>query len=81
MGVAPAAPSLLGGKNYAWGGAEYGPGFAADLGVPNVGTQILQFLSTNTPAADQLFVIQAGNNDFIPPGEPADPRPAGAAGG
>lgn len=73
LGVTPASASLLGGNNYAWGGAEGGAGFAAASGVPNVGTQISDYLSGKEPTADQLFIIQAGNNDFIPPGEPVDP--------
>jgi 3-phytase len=73
LGLAPAAPSLAGGNNYAWGGAELGPGFALFGGVPNVGLQVEQFLATRSPEADQLFVIQGGNNDLIPPGAPADP--------
>lgn len=71
LGLPPASPSLMGGSNYAWGGANFGPGFS-ETGVPNVGSQIDQYLFTNSPTDDQLFILQAGNNDFIPPGAPAD---------
>jgi phospholipase/lecithinase/hemolysin len=74
LGLPAAGPSLLGGSNYAWGGAETGPGFAQFGGVPNIGTQIEAYLALHTPGEDQLFVIQGGNNDLIPPGLPEDPE-------
>lgn len=74
LGLPAAGPSLLGGGNYAWGGAETGPGFALFGGVPNVGTQIEAYLAMHTPGEDQLFIVQGGNNDLIPPGAPADPE-------
>ncbi|MEE4173655.1 MAG: SGNH/GDSL hydrolase family protein [Xanthomonadales bacterium] len=85
LAVPSPVPNFQGGLNYAWGGAEYGPGFS-QTGVPNVGTQIDWYLTgvppfpflppqaPGTPSGDQLFVINSGNNDLIPPGPPADPR-------
>lgn len=86
LGVMPQSlPAFGGGLNYAFGGAEYGSGFSA-TGTPNVGTQIDWYLSgippfpflpvspPGVPSNDQLFVINGANNDFIPPGPPADPR-------
>lgn len=74
LDVLTAQPSLMGGTNYAWGGAEYGPGLAL-TGVPNVGAQIQDYLSRGgIPSDDQLFIVQAANNDLIPPGAPADPQ-------
>jgi phospholipase/lecithinase/hemolysin len=77
----------MGGRNFAWGGAEYGPGPALAFAVPNVGAQIEYYLTgvppaflpflpplpPGTPSDDQLFVVQAGNNDLIPPGAPTSP--------
>jgi len=89
FGIMPQSlPSFVGGLNFAWGGAEYGPGPAANGGVPNVGAQIDYYLTGTPPAflpflpplppaspsSDQLFIVQAGNNDLIPPGPPADPE-------
>ena len=73
--VVPPRPSLslgLGATNYAWGGAETGPG-ATPSGIPNIGTQIGQFLAANTPTDSQLFVIWGGANDFLHATTPPDP--------
>ena len=58
-------PSLLGGTNYAWGGAESGTGFSPQGGVPNVLTQVGQFLAGNTLNPSQLVVMDGGANDFF----------------
>ena len=70
-----ALSSLLGGTNYAWGGAETGYGLSF-LGTPNIGEQIVAFLNgDNVPSDKHLYVIWAGSNDFnnaVTPPEPAD---------
>jgi phospholipase/lecithinase/hemolysin len=67
LGVAAPTPSLLGGSDYAFGGASTGPGYTSDAGyqIPNVDTQIAAYLSNNTPSAGQLFTIWAGGNDLL----------------
>ena len=65
--AAPVA-SLAGGSDYAFGGASTGTGtttYAPGQQVPNVGTQIAMYLSTNTPTAGQLFTIWAGANNLL----------------
>nr|WP_321398221.1 SGNH/GDSL hydrolase family protein [uncultured Desulfobacter sp.] len=63
MGVEVPTPSLLGGTNYAWGGAETGDGISIRK-TPNIGTQIGSFLGANSPRDNQLFVLWAGANDI-----------------
>ncbi|MEM6753260.1 MAG: phytase, partial [Cyanobacteria bacterium P01_C01_bin.38] len=65
LGFSASTPSLAGGNNYAFGGAEAGSGFA-DGTIPNVGEQIKLYLATNTPAATDVFFISAGSNDLLP---------------
>jgi phospholipase/lecithinase/hemolysin len=67
LGVAAPTPYLLGGSNYAFGGASTGPGYTSFAGyqVPNVDTQIAAYLAHNTPSAGQLFTIWAGANDLL----------------
>ena len=82
LGLPPASvPSLLGGNNYAFGGAEVGPGVAELIGVPNVGTQIDIYLFTQAGLgqlpipADTLYIVaSAGGNNLIPPGLPQEPE-------
>ncbi len=64
LGVAAPTASLLGGTDYAWGGAETGLTGLSSQGTPNIGTQITTYLSANTPTASQLFTIWGGANDF-----------------
>src|SRR5262245_23347845 len=64
LGLPAPAPSLMGGSNYAWGGAETGPGISF-FGTPNVGTQIGQFLADREQlTGHELIVIAAGSNDL-----------------
>jgi phospholipase/lecithinase/hemolysin len=67
LGVAAPTPSLLGGSDYAFGGASTGSGYTSTGGaqIPNVDTQISAYLAHNTPAAGQLFTIWAGANDLL----------------
>src|ERR1700722_12458348 len=64
LGIAAPPPSLLGGTDYAFGGAETGTGFSPK-GVPNVLTQVGSYLASNTPKAGQLFIVWAGANNFF----------------
>ncbi len=53
------APSLLGGSNYAYGGARV----AGASPVPSLQAQMGQYLSANTVNANTLYVIEGGGND------------------
>ncbi len=54
-------PSLLGGTDYAYGGATTGP---AGSGFPySLLTQANQYLATSTVSANALYVIAGGGND------------------
>src|ERR1700680_881799 len=59
LGLPAPTPSLVGGTDYAFGGAETGTGFSPK-GVPNVLTQIGAYLKAHKPASGQLFVVWAG---------------------
>jgi phospholipase/lecithinase/hemolysin len=75
LGVTAPAPDIIGGTNYAWGGAETGEGFSA-FGTPNLGVQIDTFLAGNNPRVDQLFIVQGAGNDIVlfRPGGPKAPE-------
>jgi len=66
LGLQLPAPSEEGGTDYAWGGARTGWGIDNNFGgsFPKLGTQIEQFLSTDTPDEGDVFVLFAGHNDF-----------------
>ncbi|MBL8428421.1 MAG: PEP-CTERM sorting domain-containing protein [Dechloromonas sp.] len=53
------SPSLLGGNNYAYGGARVG----SDAQVPSLQTQMSMYLQANTISANTLYVIEGGGND------------------
>ena len=65
LGLPAAVASELGGTNYAWAGATTGsiPNF---FGPPllDMDGQVVQYLATNSPSADGLFVLQGGLNDY-----------------
>src|SRR5689334_1798853 len=67
LGVATPTPALAGGTDYAFGGAQTGPGFSTFVGaqVPNIDTQIGMYLASNKPSASQLFTIWGGANDVL----------------
>jgi phospholipase/lecithinase/hemolysin len=67
LGVATPTPALAGGTDYAFGGAQTGPGFSTFVGaqVPNIDTQIGMYLAANTPSASQLFTLWGGANDVL----------------
>jgi 3-phytase len=65
LGMPAPEPSLLGGTNYAWGGAETGSGLSS-FDTPNVGMQIDFFLGDRGQfAGDELIVVAAGSNDLL----------------
>ncbi|MCC5896877.1 MAG: hypothetical protein JJU32_03030 [Phormidium sp. BM_Day4_Bin.17] len=64
LGVPLPFPALIGGSNYAFAGAQTGPGFL-DTGVPNVGPQIEAYLGVSTPQPGDVFYVFAGLNDFL----------------
>jgi len=73
LGLPAPGPSLAGGSNYAFGGAETGDGLSF-FGTPNVGMQIDAFLPDRGGfAGDELIVLLAGGNDLAwrPPYSPA----------
>jgi phospholipase/lecithinase/hemolysin len=64
LGLPAPDPSLIGGSNYAFGGARTGPGLSA-FGTPNVGMQIDLFLADRDGlVGDELIVVAAGSNDL-----------------
>jgi phospholipase/lecithinase/hemolysin len=75
FGIAAPTASVNGGTDYAYGGAMTGTGttsstfLGATATVPNIGTQIATYLGSNTPAANQLFTIWGGANDFLNGGQ------------
>jgi phospholipase/lecithinase/hemolysin len=68
LGIAAPTPSLTGGTDYAWGGADTGTGLST-AGTLNVNSQVADFLSAHTLGANQLVVIDGGANDFLNAGK------------
>ena len=64
LGLAAPTPSVLGGTDYAWGGAETGSGTVSG-GIANMGLQVASYLAGNTPLPTQLFTLWGGGNDFF----------------
>jgi phospholipase/lecithinase/hemolysin len=64
LGIAAPTPSLIGGTDNAWGGAQTGDGLSF-MGTPNIGLQISTYLASNTLGASQLITIWGGANDFL----------------
>jgi phospholipase/lecithinase/hemolysin len=66
LGLPAPTYSRSGGENYAYGGAKTGSGYVYFI-VPNLGTQISQYLANNAgqAAADGLFVVWGGGNDLV----------------
>jgi phospholipase/lecithinase/hemolysin len=67
LGVAAPKPSLAGGTDYAFGGAQTGSGYSNFAGnqIPNIDTQIGMYLSSHTPSPTQLFTLWGGANDVL----------------
>jgi phospholipase/lecithinase/hemolysin len=64
LGLPAPSASLLGGTNYAWGGAKTGSGVSYFEG-PNVGMQIDFFRADRGGfVGDELIVVAAGSNDL-----------------
>lgn len=65
LGLPTPVPSLAGGNNFAFGGAQTGPGISTIAPFPNVGTQIDMFLATGKQfGSNDLVVLWAGHNDI-----------------
>lgn len=60
----PVVKSRSGGYNYAHGGAETGSGYEFIV-LPNLITQVTQFLNSRTPNSTELHVVWAGGNDYL----------------
>jgi outer membrane lipase/esterase len=60
-------PSLLGGNNFSWAGAQTGTGVSSGF-IPNVQTQIGSFLTSRSGVADPnaVYWIEGGGNDVLP---------------
>ncbi len=68
LGATQTPSRNTGGRNYAYGGVRSGSGntsFFLFFSFPNAGTQIEQFLGSNTPASTDLYTLWIGGNDFI----------------
>jgi phospholipase/lecithinase/hemolysin len=64
LGITAPTASLAGGTDYAFGGAETGTG-VSPKGVPNMLTQVGQYLGAHTPRSGQLFVLWGAANNFF----------------
>ena len=75
-------PPETGGNIWAWGGAEAASGTDQPSGVtepiPNLLTQVQQYLASNTPGRKTLFAIWAGADNLLVAGK-FGPRAAAAA--
>lgn len=72
LGEAPPTASLAGGSNYAWISASTAASIATPFGAPDMQTQVLSYLTSDSPAPDDLFVVWGGSNDyFFAPPQPA----------
>ncbi|MEM9348042.1 MAG: SGNH/GDSL hydrolase family protein [Planctomycetota bacterium] len=57
--------SDAGGDNYAHGGARTGSGRLSFNVIDNLGFQISDYLNSNTPTGDELFIVWGGGNDVL----------------
>lgn len=64
LGLPAPTPSFTGGDNYAFGGARSGTGYLFGF-LPNVGTQVDDYLTSHTPAPTDLITYLAGANDLF----------------
>jgi phospholipase/lecithinase/hemolysin len=63
LGLAAPTPSLLGGTNYAYGGATAGP---VNTGVPDLAQQVQSYLQTaKTADPKALYTVWMGANDIF----------------
>ncbi len=65
IGAAPPAPSLLGGTNFAWAGAQSINNISAS-GAPGVGLQVSEYLGGGggSAAGSTLHIVWAGNQRY-----------------
>ena len=67
-------PSLLGGNNFSWAGAQTGTGVSSGF-IPNVQTQIGSFISSRPGGAadpNAVYWIEGGGNDVLPASQSAN---------
>ncbi|MCS7033179.1 MAG: SGNH/GDSL hydrolase family protein [Phycisphaerae bacterium] len=66
LGLDPATPSLAGGENYAYGGAETGNG-TGNFGITtHLRQQVSQFIGNRQQIpSDRLYLVWAGGNDLV----------------
>ncbi|MCA9198897.1 MAG: SGNH/GDSL hydrolase family protein [Planctomycetales bacterium] len=66
LGLNASTPSLRGGNNFAFGGAQTGDGHSTiDAQIPNIGTQIDMFVTSGKQiTSTDLVVLWAGHNDI-----------------
>ncbi|HEY4043569.1 MAG TPA: SGNH/GDSL hydrolase family protein [Rhodopila sp.] len=66
LGLPPPAPSLAGGTDYAYGGAETGPTAAHAANPTDLPSQVGQFVaSVPKPSPTALYTVWAGSNDVL----------------
>lgn len=65
LGLPAPTPSLLGGNDNAWGGAETTLTGNSIQGTPNIGTQIAGYLAGHTLTGQDLITVWGGGNDFL----------------
>ena len=66
LGINTIKPSLLGGTDYAYGGAESGPTSVHDISPLDLPAQLVQFKANVAhPKSDALFVLWIGANDLF----------------
>jgi len=69
LGLDPLRPALLGGTNYAWGGAYVGVDISAGPWViPSVRSQVAQFMASlegNAVDPQALYIVSGGGNDIM----------------
>jgi phospholipase/lecithinase/hemolysin len=69
LGLPNPLPSFVftleeGGTNFAWYGAETGPGFSDSM-TPNLGMQIDMFLGGGMLTGEELILVRGGSNDLF----------------
>ena len=66
LGLPPVAPSLRGGTDYAYGGAETGQTAAHAVNPSDLPSQLAQFAAnTPMPPPNALYTVWAGSNDVL----------------
>lgn len=66
LGLPPVKPSLAGGTDYAFGGAEAGPTQVHQANPTDLPGQLAQFVAnTPHPSSSALYTVWAGSNDVL----------------